>query len=305
MSDTAVNAEADPILAVPPTTDLRGLLLSAAVAALAAGVLSGAGSALDATRGEASGFTLATALILLAVAPQVVVLIALVRLADAAGGPASYSLRRSSICVFGSLWLLTALAALTDLFPEPSRLTLFLIILAVGVGLAAFLGYALKAGGLSLLVVPFLLAKYPGGWIVTGKKLDTAVAFAVAAVILLVVSLVGYPIWFAVSLVRSRSRLGPMAGVLGWVVLLNVAAGLGLVGWFVVSLATAPGLGQMDEQAMDALFAPHLQKFAILGTVEAVAASVASAVFFLSVRRRSGVGSVHAEPGAAPDTGRM
>lgn len=41
-----------------------------------------------------------------AVAPRVVVLITLVRLAGDLGGPAAHSLRRRGICLFGSLWLL-------------------------------------------------------------------------------------------------------------------------------------------------------------------------------------------------------
>jgi hypothetical protein len=285
----------DITLARPPRPPALPWLGYGAIAALLAGGLSAASSSLEFAWGEGKGFTLSAGLLLASAAPLIVVLVAFLSLADATHeGPLvnlkderkPNPLRKSSICTFGVSLLLIAVGALAGPFPDPSRAALFGGAVAVGLVLAALAGFALGGGGFTVLVAFYLITRFLGGPLLAQHGMDRDLAVIIASFLLLVVSAVAYPIWFAVVLLRMRPKLGPWATVLGWATILCLAVMLGLSLVGIAAAVSAPETAAADDQEADAVFAPHLWRINLAALISEVTCAVATALLLLDARRR-------------------
>ena len=270
----------------PAQVDIRSLLIWGAVAAIVAGGLSASASVIDAVRGDESQFTVTTALMLLSIVPQTVVFIAFVQMTQAIDAVALSTLRRSGICVFAVFLLLTGAAALMDIFPDPAGRDAYLSLVLVSFGCLVLLGYSCGSGTVWVAVLAYLVIKYLGGWLMIGKRFNALDAFAAVGVVLVLVSLIAYPIWFANCLRRARARLGVAAIWTSATIWVGLAAMVVFTVWMIVAMATAPGVENMNDEAMDELLAPILQRFNIVGAVLELAFAGCVASLFLGVRRQ-------------------
>jgi hypothetical protein len=262
---------------------LSRYLVRGALAALVAGGLSAAGSAIELMRESTTGFTLSTAIMLVAILPQIIVLLTFLRLAPLVDGMPSGSFCRSSVSVFLSHWLIIATSAVAELMGDAVLLTALSIVI-LGLSLAALYGYATKREGLSMLAVAFFLIKYLGGWAITGRRFDTSMALGIVVGLLFAITLIVYPVWFAFNLRRARARLGPMAAVLGYLLFINSGAMVFLVAWVMVTLAGAKGHALLDDAALNDLFSRHVHVFTTIGIVGELAIAIATAGLFRTVR---------------------
>jgi hypothetical protein len=264
----------------PPATRLEGWLLLGALAALLAGALGAAGSLTELVQGDRPGVTLSLGLNWVGVLAEVGVLLAFLMLAAATGSDA---LRRSSVGVFGSLWLAQGLALADD-----SLLPSVPVYIVCGVGLVAlvlFTGWKVLdkvsgCGGLGAVVV--VAARLFGQNGAEGF-LALLLLILAGAILIWVVSMY---VWFGATLIRLRDRLGRWSAALGGAELAALAVVTAVVLWALVTVAGAVFDGK-DEKELEALLRPPLRLLTIATAPAALLTAVLTAGLFLSVRRLS------------------
>jgi hypothetical protein len=285
MANEAAAPTADPIAPVQ-RVDIRWELLWGAIGAITAGVLAATASTTDAVRGIERGFTISTANTLLSIFPMIGVAVAFVKMTRAVDPVALNSLRRSGICVFALAILMSIASVFMDSFPQAAGrsepfLGYLLIVICV-----LLLGYAGGFRSISFVFFTYLIVKYLIGWLTIGKRFNSGDAFLAVGVVLVCVSLLAYPIWFANCLRRAREKLGSSVLGVATVVCGGLAVMIVFTIWMVVTLAQTPGAENMDDQAMDEVLAPIVQRFNAISAVLELAFAVCVASMFLGVRRQ-------------------
>lgn len=261
-----------------PTSRLQCWLLFGVVAVLSGACLSAVATLLELLHGEATGFTAAMALELASLVPQVLVLgvfLALAQEVDSTG------LKRSSVGFFASAALMQLLF-LADAAILPAW-AIIVVGLTVLVGTWLMMGYVFGS---------FTSAKdrFPSNWVffspfgilfvlfVIGRRMFTERFrewILMILGLLLLLSTVAFLIWFAVSLIRLRSKLGFIAAVLGGWLVVGLVLSSGGFAWCVIDFEDAP----WDS--------PHWPLLMVGAIVETLLTALLAALLFLSVRNRA------------------
>jgi hypothetical protein len=234
-----------------PSPDLPRWLMGGAVAALVVGCLEASSCALELLSGSAKGFTLSTGLSLSAILPEILVLIAFVKLAkdaepDARWWPSTVksergrkarALKYSSLGWFLSLWLSLVLAMFLDTSQPKGDGSLII-----------------------LMIVPTILLR------------------------------VGFALWFAICLIRLRDVLGAMVSLLGWMELLCLVFWLALRAAIFIRIAGFEGPPGLSANQVQVLLDKHLAPLNGIDTLRSLFGVLLIAIltceFFLALRRR-------------------
>jgi hypothetical protein len=269
----------------------RKILVASAVAAVLAGALSVARTALEWDLHADSDFTLPAILMLVAAIPEVMVLFGFLHVAKAVDQTSRGPLRLSTIGIFVSFWLMMALTAVVYLAPVPDPTLPAIgaevyLLLTVGATLALLVVWARGFVGAGVVILAFLVSIYPLAVLLT-EKIELGPIMLLTSTLLLFGCLLGFPAWFGATLLRLRPRLGPLAGLLAGVVFANIAVGMILIGvcihdlfvkWDLEQLRATPKLESELVQAFRKLF--------LVSIVGEISLALAATVFLLGMRRR-------------------
>lgn len=283
-----------------PPRSIRGPLWWGVVGAIAAGGLTVATSVaalLEVPGIDAWSDTLAV----VAIVPQIAVLVAFVRLGqESADGDRDWDpLARSAGALFGLMWL-AAVASLAVEFVGEREWPVFVGGVVAALVLLGLYALALPEAAGAVVVGTFLAARYGLGWWLVGKKLPFDVGVVVAALVLMVLGAIIFPIWFAVVAWGRRATLGPAAGVLAAATLLGVLGFLGVGVWLGYTAATTPNLLAQVEQ-WDKLFGPQVRVGLAVQLLADGLAALAAALLFRGVAARIPPGDDAAEAAVGPD----
>jgi hypothetical protein len=151
------------------------------------------------------------------------------------------------------------------------------IIGALAVGLLAILkllgkGFFLK-----------IMALRAGAKLFQGLDLDWGAVAAGVAILLAI----GYLVWFALSKIRLRSRLGGLAALLGWAEILGLLVFAGVGTWYGIQLAATADQPGIDEQVLAGLEQTIIRDLTALGAVTELLWASLMIGFFWSLYSRS------------------
>jgi hypothetical protein len=301
-----------------PSSDLRAPLSSGVWAALIAGSLGAGAGALEWLQGNQPGFTPAMGLEFAAYFAALWVVAAFWQLGS---DLASTGLGRSCLGLFGTSVLLEVLGLADDaIFPQ--KWVAVLILLAVVVGWLVLLAVLFSGDGpkttVSQETAPPSAAVGPrkaaraGPWTLVGGALIAlavlgkvlakgAFKFLVLARLLrflkveliegiasgiLIVSLLGFMIWFGVALIRLRGKLGAWAALLGWGTLLDLGLVFALLIWLGLPIAAEAAKDNPDQKLVAELTDAAVRTIGVMGCATSIVAAILTALLFLSVRER-------------------
>jgi hypothetical protein len=309
-----IEAEEEPWV---PGPSLHGPLLGGALATLMTAGLAVGSSVLEFQQVNPQGFTLAQALGWAALVPGILVARTFYLLAQESQ---SFSLQKSSLCLFGTLVLFQVyeLASL-HILPEGGQIALWAVIV---LGLLALVGALFvhpgkaeeKAkkplpieaasgaknnkkgllGGLAVAV--FVILKLVGKGLLgkilifrgIGKLLNNVnnANWEPAAITGLLLCGGVYLIWFAVSKIRLRGQLGGMAALAGWIELLLLVVGGGVFVSFLLEFFSAMNQPGIKDQDLEELVKTWSQTIFLTEISAIIIWGMMTAFLFLSVRAR-------------------
>ncbi len=315
-----VSDESAESLAFPfrPSPQLHDQLGRGVVAVLAAGSLAVASALVELSQDAAPGVTLAHVLGWAALVPLFVVLRTYRALARETE---SFSLARSSQCVFGMMVVANVCGlALLDVLPMGWQIAAWVV---VWVGLLALVAAPFVSeeeetkvpaetpaaeekeettsgtskagiiGGAAAGLLILLKLVFKGGlakfvlfrW---AARLLRKVNLGLEAVALLVLLPLGaaFLIWFGVTKIRLRDKLGSRAVLLGWMEIVMTILFAGLLTWFVIALFAAVEQPGMTDKELEALVEEASRTMLLIGVAVDLLWTALTVFLFVGVRNR-------------------